>query len=86
MGNTSGGKVEKKRDAALKGWGGLQDVEVVERMEENSLEAQMSKFAPSPDAKSNFFPVLRKLGRPMAGVDGSQSRIGIASDLIQGTR
>ncbi|GMH52341.1 hypothetical protein TL16_g01213 [Triparma laevis f. inornata] len=87
--NTSGSRVGVRKDASLQGWGGMEDIDVRGRMDRNSLEAKMATYVKSPDEKSNFFPVLGKnqgVKRPMTGVDGSQSRLGIARDILAGQR
>ncbi|GMI24236.1 hypothetical protein TrCOL_g8515 [Triparma columacea] len=86
---SSGKKIIKKKKMVLKGVGGVEDAEVMERIEANSLEAKMVKFE-GMDKKANYLPLLARnqvsVQRPMTGIEGSQSRQGIASDLLQGQR
>ena len=96
---TSGSMVNVKKLQALKGWGSINDVEVVEVMERNVLRSKLAKFSSEDDDYSgvtrsaNPLPSIgggggssKAIDRPMTGIKGSQSRQGIAGDILNGVR
>jgi len=89
----AGGKIRSKKSMIMRGTGGVEDKDVVEMMERNSLEAKIAGFD-KVDGKSNYLPLIGggtlpnqvSVQRPMTGVEGSQSRQGIKDDILHGQR